>query len=56
MSWWGSLVGNVAEVLNLVAPPRLTDLVHFHLGRRFPDSPAAAGRRRETEGEGDRTG
>ena len=48
-------VGNVAEVLNLVAP-RLTDLVHFHLGRRFPDSPAAAGRRRETEGEGVRTG
>jgi flagellar motor switch protein FliG len=36
----------VAEVLNLVAP-RLTDLVHFRLGRRFPDSPAAAGR--ETE-------
>ena len=37
-------IGNVAEVLNLVAP-RLTDLVHFHLGRRFPDSPAALGRR-----------
>ena len=40
-------VGSVAEVLNLVAP-RLTDLVHYRLGRRFPDSPAAA-RHRETE-------
>ena len=42
-------VGSVAEVLNLVAP-RLTDLVHFRLGRRFPDSPAAT-RHRETEAD-----
>jgi len=40
-------VGSIAEVLNLVAP-RLTDLVHHRLGRRFPDSPAAIRHRRES--------
>ena len=45
-------VGSVAEVLNLVAP-RLTDLVHFRIGRRFPDSPAALGSSARTPtGEG----
>jgi short-subunit dehydrogenase len=35
-------VGNVAEVLNLVAP-RLMDAVAAAAARRFPDSPAARG-------------
>jgi len=51
-------VGSIAEVLNLVAP-RLTDLVHHRLGRRFPDSPAAFGSRARTptgEGRTDATG
>jgi NAD(P)-dependent dehydrogenase (short-subunit alcohol dehydrogenase family) len=37
-------VGNVSEVLNLVAP-RLMDLVASTASRRFPDSAAARGRR-----------
>lgn len=45
-------VGSIAEVLNLVAP-RLTDLVHFRLARRFPDSPAAAGHREPGAGRAD---
>jgi len=36
-----TLAGNVAEVFNFVAP-RLADLAHHRLARRFPDSPAAA--------------
>ena len=35
-----TLAGNVAEVFNFVAP-RLADLAHHRLARRFPDSPAA---------------
>ncbi len=37
----GTLAGNVAEVLNLVAP-RLSDALHHAVARRVPDSPAAA--------------
>jgi NAD(P)-dependent dehydrogenase (short-subunit alcohol dehydrogenase family) len=40
-------VGNVAEVLNFLAP-RLMDLMSAAGSRRFPDSPAARGERRET--------
>ncbi len=36
----GTLVGDVAEVLNLVAP-RLSDAVHHAVARRLPDSAAA---------------
>jgi short-subunit dehydrogenase len=36
-----TVVGSVAEVLNLVAP-RLSDAVSHAAARRFPDSPAAA--------------
>jgi NAD(P)-dependent dehydrogenase (short-subunit alcohol dehydrogenase family) len=44
----GTVVGNVSEVLNLLAP-RLMDAVAAAGARRFPDSPAARGRtERET--------
>jgi short-subunit dehydrogenase len=36
-----TVVGNVAEVLNLVAP-RASDALQWAISRRFPDSPAAA--------------
>jgi NAD(P)-dependent dehydrogenase (short-subunit alcohol dehydrogenase family) len=36
-----TVAGNVAEVLNLVAP-RLSDALIHRVSRRFPDSPAAA--------------
>ena len=44
-----TLVGNVAEVLNLVAP-RLSDAVAFLGARRFPDSPAAMRRAADEAG------
>ena len=47
-----TLAGDVAEVLNLLAP-RLSDAVHHRLAARFPDSPAAA---RHQPGEAERTG
>ena len=36
-----TLVGDVAEVLNLLVP-RLSDAVSHAAAKRFPDSPAAA--------------
>jgi short-subunit dehydrogenase len=36
-----TVAGNVAEVLNLVAP-RFSDALSYRVARRFPDSPAAA--------------
>ena len=44
-----TVVGNVSEVLNLLLP-RLSDAVSHHGARRFPDSPAAAGARRDDTG------
>jgi NAD(P)-dependent dehydrogenase (short-subunit alcohol dehydrogenase family) len=47
----GTLAGSVAEVLNLVAP-RASDALQWAIGRRFPDSPAAARPAQQTRGTG----